>query len=63
MGHVYLRRVRLDPEGPGDGLFRLARALWAAGLRPGHVLQNCYSYHLTPGAWMTDLPHASLAAR
>jgi phenylacetate-CoA ligase len=56
MGHVYMSPGPIfDPEGPGDDPFRSARALWAAGIRPGHVLQNCYSYHLTPGAWMTDL--------
>ncbi len=42
MGHVYLSPGPIfDPEGPGDDPFRSARALWAAGLRPGHVLQNC----------------------
>jgi phenylacetate-CoA ligase len=23
-------------------------------MRPGHVIQNCFGYHLTPGAWMVD---------
>ena len=43
-----------DPEGTGADPWRVARALWAAGVRPGHVLQNCFGYHLTPGAWMVD---------
>lgn len=43
-----------DPEGTGDDPWRCARALFAAGLRPGHVIQNCFGYHLTPGAWMVD---------
>ncbi len=42
----------LDPEGRGDDPWRVARALHAAGIRPGHVLQNCFGYHMTPGAWM-----------
>jgi phenylacetate-CoA ligase len=43
-----------DPEGVGDDPWRVARALHAAGIRPGHVVQNCFGYHLTPGAWMVD---------
>ena len=43
-----------EPEGTRPDPWRAARALWAAGMRPGHVLQNCFSYHLTPGAWMVD---------
>jgi phenylacetate-CoA ligase len=43
-----------DPEGAGDDPWRVARALHAAGIRPGHVVQNCFGYHLTPGAWMVD---------
>lgn len=43
-----------DPEGAGDDPWRVARALFAAGIRPGHVVQNCFGYHLTPGAWMVD---------
>ena len=43
-----------DPEGTEPDPWRVARALWAAGVRPGHLLQNCFGYHLTPGAWMVD---------
>jgi phenylacetate-CoA ligase len=43
-----------DPEGSRPDPWRVARALWAAGIRPGHVLQNCFGYHMTPGAWMLD---------
>ncbi|MEZ5727123.1 MAG: AMP-binding protein [Burkholderiaceae bacterium] len=41
-----------DPEGREDDPWRTARALHAAGIRPGHVIQNCFGYHMTPGAWM-----------
>ena len=41
-----------DPEGRGEDPWRTVRALYAAGIRPGHVIQNCFGYHLTPGAWM-----------
>ena len=43
-----------EPEGTRPDPWRAARALWAAGMRPGHVLQNCFGFHLTPGAWMVD---------
>ncbi len=43
-----------DAEGTGDDPWRAARALYAAGIRAGHVVQNCFGYHLTPGAWMID---------
>ncbi len=43
-----------EPEAAGDDPWRAARGLWAAGVRPGQVLQNCFGYHLTPGAWMVD---------
>jgi phenylacetate-CoA ligase len=43
-----------DAEGVGDDPWRTARALYAAGIRAGHVVQNCFGYHLTPGAWMID---------
>ena len=43
-----------DPEGDEPDPWRVARALWAAGIRPGHLLQNCFGYHMTPTAWMID---------
>lgn len=56
MGHLYMSPGPIfDPEGARPDPWRSARALWAAGMRPGHVLQNCFGYHLTPGAWMVDL--------
>lgn len=36
------------------GFWRLERALFAAGFRPGDIVHNCFSYHLTPGGWMLD---------
>jgi phenylacetate-CoA ligase len=55
MGHQFMSPGPIfDPEGTSDDWWRAARAMWAAGLRPGHVLQNCFGYHLTPGAWMIE---------
>ena len=55
LGHLFMSPGPIfDPEGTGADPWRVARALWAAGVRPGQVLQNCFGYHLTPGAWMVD---------
>jgi phenylacetate-CoA ligase len=43
-----------DPQGRGQDWWRFARALHAAGIRSGQLLQNCYSYHFTPAAFMVE---------
>jgi len=43
-----------DPEGARTGFWRLGRALHAAGFRRGDMVQNCFSYHFTPGGWIFD---------
>ncbi|MEA2870211.1 MAG: hypothetical protein QOH67_187 [Hyphomicrobiales bacterium] len=42
-----------EPEGH-TGDYNGARALFAAGLRAGDVAINCFSYHLTPGAFILE---------
>ena len=55
LGHLFMSPGPIfDPEGARDDPWRAARALYAAGIRPGHIVQNCFGYHLTPGAWMVD---------
>jgi len=44
-----------EPEGPGPDYWRTARALFAAGFRPGDIVHNTFSYHLTPGGWILDM--------
>jgi phenylacetate-CoA ligase len=34
--------------------WRAARAFFAAGFRPGEIVHNTLSYHLTPGGWIFD---------
>src|SRR6185295_4947643 len=34
--------------------WRLARALFAAGFRPGDLVHNCFSYHFTPAGSMLE---------
>jgi phenylacetate-CoA ligase len=43
-----------EPEGAGADYWRLARAMFAAGLRAGDLVHNCFSYHLTPGGLMME---------
>jgi len=43
-----------EPEGLASDYWRVARALVAAGFEPGELVHNCFSYHLTPGAWMME---------
>ena len=43
-----------DPEGRGRDWWRFARPMYAAGVRAGGLLQNCFSYHFTPAAFMVE---------
>ena len=43
-----------EPEGTAGDYWRLARALYAAGLRGGDLVHNSFSYHLTPGGLMME---------
>lgn len=43
-----------EPEGAQADPWRGARALHATGFRPGDVVLNTFSYHLTPGGFIFD---------
>ena len=43
-----------EPEGHAPDYWRAARAMSAAGFEPGDLVHNCFSYHLTPGAWIME---------
>ncbi len=43
-----------EPQGLGADPWQSARALFAAGLRRGDVVQNALSYHMTPGGFILD---------
>ena len=48
-----------EPEGAAPDYWRVARALFAAGMRAGDLLHNSFSYHLTPaGSAMESAAHA-----
>ncbi len=43
-----------EPEARHADPWRGVRVLFAAGFRPGDVILNTFSYHLTPGGFMFD---------
>jgi phenylacetate-CoA ligase len=43
--------------------WRFARALHAAGLRPGMLVHNCFAYHFTPAGFMLDFGARALDCR
>jgi phenylacetate-CoA ligase len=48
-----------EPEGTARDYWRMARAMFAAGFRPGELVHNCFSYHFVPaGSMMESGAHA-----
>lgn len=43
-----------EMQGHEEDHWRMARALYAAGIRPGELVHNCFSYHFTPGAFIFE---------
>jgi phenylacetate-CoA ligase len=43
-----------EPEGDAADYWRSARAMRAAGFAAGDLVHNCFSYHMTPGAWIME---------
>jgi phenylacetate-CoA ligase len=43
-----------EPEGSAKDFWGTARALFAAGLRPGDIVHNAFAYHLTPGGFIME---------
>lgn len=43
-----------EPEALSPDPWRIGRALWAAGVRSGHLVHNAFSYHLTPAGSMME---------
>jgi phenylacetate-CoA ligase len=43
-----------DPEGEEEDFWLLRKAFYAGGFRMGDVVQNTFSYHLTPAGMMCD---------
>ena len=48
-----------EPEGTRRDYWRVARAMYAAGIRPGELVHNAFSYHFVPaGSIMESGAHA-----
>jgi phenylacetate-CoA ligase len=48
-----------EPEGTAKDYWRMARAIYAAGFRPGELIHNSFSYHFVPaGSMMETGAHA-----
>ena len=48
-----------EPESTTRDYWRMARAMYAAGFRPGELIHNCFSYHFVPaGSMMETGAHA-----
>jgi phenylacetate-CoA ligase len=43
-----------EPEGMGKDAWGSARALFAAGFRPGDIVHNAFAYHLTPAGFFVE---------
>jgi len=43
-----------EPQGLGSDPAQAARAFFAAGVRPGDIVHNAFSYHMTPGAFLLE---------
>ncbi|MGH1370122.1 MAG: phenylacetate--CoA ligase family protein [Maritimibacter sp.] len=43
-----------EPGGVSDDWWRIGRFLTAAGIGPGDIVQNCFSYHLTPAGMIFE---------
>lgn len=43
-----------EPEGREKDPWGAARSLFAAGFRPGDIILNTFSYHMTPGGFILD---------
>jgi len=43
-----------EPQNYDEDFEATARALFAAGFRPGDIVHNTFSYHLTPGAYILE---------
>ncbi len=55
LSHIYSSPGGLyEPDADRKDYWRYARALWAAGVRPGNIVHNTFSYHLTPAAMLVE---------
>jgi phenylacetate-CoA ligase len=55
LAHIYQSPGPIyEADSDGADHWRFARSLWAAGVRPGMVVHNTFSYHLTPAGMIIE---------
>ncbi|MBV9249621.1 MAG: AMP-binding protein [Acetobacteraceae bacterium] len=55
VAHIYQSPGPIyEPDSDGVDYWRFARSLWAAGVRPGMIVHNTFSYHLTPAGMIIE---------
>ena len=55
LAHIYQSPGPVyEPDGDIVDYWRFARSLWAAGVRPGMIVHNTFSYHLTPAGMIIE---------
>ena len=55
LSHIFASPGGLyEPDADRKDYWRYARALWAAGVRPGNIVHNTFSYHLTPAGMLVE---------
>ncbi|TNE37096.1 MAG: phenylacetate--CoA ligase family protein [Alphaproteobacteria bacterium] len=55
LAHVFMSPGPIyEPGQSGRDFFRMGRAMWAAGFRPGNLVYNTFSYHMTPAGMMME---------
>ncbi|MCP5037604.1 MAG: phenylacetate--CoA ligase [Rhodobacteraceae bacterium] len=52
-----------EPGGMAADWWRMGRGLFAAGFRSDDIVQNCFSYHLTPAGMMFDSAVRAIGAK
>lgn len=61
LAHIYYSPgPLLDPEGRGSDYWGWTEAFYAMGFRRGDIVQNTFSYHLTPAGLMLEEPLRTL---
>ena len=55
LAHIYQSPGPIyEPDCERADHWRFARSLWAAGVRPGMIVHNSFSYHLTPAGMIIE---------
>ena len=61
-GPIYEPGMRAGQIGKARDFWRFGRALFAAGLRAGDLVHNCFAYHFTPAGQMFESAAAVVGA-